>query len=101
MPIPSVRAEKKEKKKTSKFIFGFLVITQSQDLGFGRNLVEIDPRSLPELFQQLGDQNKGQKQKKNEIIGGVHDLQILSWEHVIEFSQDPPGSLPVDSIRPL
>ena len=29
--------------------------------------------------------------------GGVHDLQILSWENVIEFSQDPPGSLPVDS----
>ena len=27
----------------------------------------------------------------------VRDLQILSWENVIEFSRDPPGSLPVDS----
>ena len=35
---------------------------------------------------------------EDEIIGGVHDLQILSWENVIEFSQEPPGSLPVDSL---
>ena len=29
---------------------------------------------------------------------GVHDLKILSWENVLEFSQDPPCSLPVDSL---
>ena len=34
-------------------------------IGFGRDLVEIVPRSLPELFQQLGDQNNSQKHKKN------------------------------------
>ena len=33
-------------------------------LWFGRNLVEIDPRSLPELSKQLGDQNNKQKTKK-------------------------------------
>ena len=48
------------------------VIEFSQDpgselVGFGRNLVEIVPRSLPELFKQLGDQNNSQKHQKNEI----------------------------------
>ena len=36
-------------------------------VGFGRNLVEIDPRSLPDLFKQLRDQNDRKKHKKNEI----------------------------------
>ena len=45
-------------------IFGFLVITRSQELGFGRNLVEIVPRSLPELFKQPGDQNNRQNTQK-------------------------------------
>ena len=45
--------------------FSFLVITRSQELGFGRNLVEIDPRSLPDLFKQLRDQNNSQKPQKN------------------------------------
>ena len=45
------------------------VIEFSQDpgselVGFGRNLVEIVPRSLPELFKQLRDQNNSQKQSK-------------------------------------
>ena len=31
---------------------------------------------------------------------GVYDLQMLSWENVIEFSQDPPGSLPVADCLP-
>ena len=35
----------------------------SELVGFGRNLVEIVPRSLPELFKQLGDQNNRQKTK--------------------------------------
>ena len=30
---------------------------------------------------------------RHEIIGGVHDLQILSWENVIKFSQDPGSEL--------
>ena len=34
----------------------------SELVGFGRNLVEIVPRSLPELFKQLGDQNNSHKQ---------------------------------------
>ena len=48
--------------------FGFLVneaeITRTPGIGFGRDLVEIVPRSLPELFKQLGDQNHSQKHKK-------------------------------------
>ena len=32
-------------------------------VGFARNLVEIVPRSFPELFKQFGDQNNSQKQK--------------------------------------
>ena len=37
----------------------------------------------------------------HEIIGGVHDLQIFSWENVLGSSQDPPGSLPVDSQKDM
>ena len=33
----------------------YLVITWSRELGFGCHLVKIDPRSLPELFQQPRD----------------------------------------------
>ena len=55
-------------KKQSRFVFvmfcQFLVITRSQELGFARNLMEIDPRSLPDLFKQLRDQNNRQKQSK-------------------------------------
>ena len=45
------------------------VIEFSQDpgselVGFERNLVEIVPRSLPELFKQLRDQNNIPKHKK-------------------------------------
>ena len=38
----------------------------SELVGFGRNLVEIVPRSLPELFKQLGDQNNNQKTKLSQ-----------------------------------
>ena len=38
----------------------------SELVGFGRNLVEIVPRSLPELFKQLGDQNNRQKHQTHE-----------------------------------
>ena len=44
----------------------FWVITRSQDLGFGRNLVDFFPRSLPDLSKQLRDQNKRKKYKQNE-----------------------------------
>ena len=39
----------------------FLVLTRFHSVGFGRNLVEIDPTSLPHHFKQLGDQDKSQK----------------------------------------
>ena len=76
-------------------------------VGFARNLVEIVPRSLPELFKQLGDQNNSQKHKKmkienqDEIIGGVHDLQILSRQNAIECSRNLPGCLPVARKRDI
>ena len=41
-----------------------LEITWTPVVGFARNLVEIVPRSLPELFKQLRDQNNRQKQSK-------------------------------------
>ena len=46
-------------------IFGFLVITRSHEDVYGRNLVEIDPTSLPQLSKQLRDQNNSQKQQKH------------------------------------
>ncbi len=33
---------------------------------------------------------------KDEIMWGGHDLQIFLLRFVLEFSKDPPGSLPVD-----
>ena len=67
--------------------------------------MEIVPRSLPELFNQLGDQNNSQKHKKdvrhnfNRKINRNHKIVLFlvfcyfSWD----FPMDPPGSLPVDS----
>ena len=46
------------------FIFGFLVITRTDYLGFGPDLVGIFPRGLPQLSKQLRDQNHSQKHKK-------------------------------------
>ena len=45
--------------------FSFLVITRSHDAVYGRNLVEIDPTSLPHLSKQLRDLNNSQKTEKN------------------------------------
>ena len=39
--------------------------------------MEIVPRSLPELFKQLGDQNNNQKQK--QFYTSVYDLIVLLW----------------------
>ena len=47
--------------------FCFLVITRNQSDVYGRNLVEIDPTSLPDLFKQLRDLNDSKKTEKNEI----------------------------------
>ena len=49
------------------FSFGFLLITRTPGLGFGRHLVEIVPRSLPQLSKQLRDLNNSQKHEKHEI----------------------------------
>ena len=42
-------------------------ITRSHELGFGRPLVEIDPRSLPELFQQPRDLDNSQEAEKMRL----------------------------------
>ena len=46
-------------------VFSILDITRSQDLRFGRNLVDMNPSSPPDLFNQLPDLNKSQKPPKN------------------------------------
>ena len=48
--------------------FGFLAITRLHELRIGRNLVQIDPTSLPELFQQPRSLNNSQKVEKSDII---------------------------------
>ena len=48
----------------SLFNVEFSYFPWSELVGFARNLVEIVPRSLPELFKQLRDQNHSQKQPK-------------------------------------
>ena len=60
MKNQTVRAEKLKFKITKKKI-GFLVIAHRGSHGFGPDLVGIFPRSLPELFEQLRDQNNNQK----------------------------------------
>ena len=40
----------------------------SELVGFGQNLVEIDPRSLPDLFKQLRDQNNNEKHTQKKSI---------------------------------
>ena len=49
------------------FFSVFFVITRDQSDVYGRNLVEIDPTSLPQLSKQLRDQNSSQKSEKHEI----------------------------------
>ena len=48
--------------------FSFLIITRHHELGFGRNLVEIHPTSLPDLPKQLRHLNNGQKTQILETI---------------------------------
>ena len=56
----------KNKKNETSFseLLTVLLITRSQVFRFGRNLVEMDPRSLPQLSKQLRDQNNSEKQEK-------------------------------------
>ena len=57
--------------------FSFFVITRNQSVVYGPDLVEIDPRSLPQLSKRLRDLNFSQKAEKTE-------LQNL--EKIIKFS---------------
>ena len=60
---------------------------------------------VPELFKKLREtpgNNFHQVSSKSDPgcpsnLMLSHLISFLSWENVIEFSQDPPGSLPVDS----
>ena len=45
--------------------FSCFVITQSHELGFGRNLVQIVPTSLPQLSKQLRTLNNSQNPEQN------------------------------------
>ena len=47
--------------------FSCFVITRNRSDIYGRNLVEIDPTSLPQLSKQLRDQKNRQKTEKIEI----------------------------------
>ena len=47
--------------------FSFLVIARNHSDIYGRNLVEIDPTSLPQLSIQLRDQKNSKKTEKTEI----------------------------------
>ena len=44
-----------------------MVITRNHEDVYGPDLVEIDPRSLPQLSKQLRDQNNSQKPEKTEL----------------------------------
>ncbi len=47
--------------------FCFFVITRNHSDVYGRNLVEIDPTSLPQLSIQLRDQKNSKNTEKTEI----------------------------------
>ena len=49
------------------YCFGFSIITRTEPIGFGPDLVGILPMSLPQLSKQLRDQNNKQKQQKTKI----------------------------------
>ena len=55
------------RKKYKLYFFGFLVITRNQSDVYGPDLVEIDPRSLPQLSKRLRDLNFSQKPGKTEL----------------------------------
>ena len=59
--------------------FSFLVITRNQSDVYGRNLVEIDPTSLPHLSKQLRDLNNSQKPEKHEIKHFKTSLVVLCF----------------------
>ena len=65
------------------FVFGFLVITHTDYLGFGPDLVGIFPRSLPQLSKQLRDQNNNQKPKKNKGKQGKPKIARVPWARVV------------------
>ena len=46
------------------FFLSFFAITRTPGLGFGRDYVEMHPRSLPQLSKQLRDQNHSLQQQK-------------------------------------
>ena len=63
---PVVKTDKNINFTNSLFLC-FLLITRTPYLGFGRDLVGMHPRSLPQLSKQLRDQNNSQKPHKSEI----------------------------------
>ena len=52
--------------------FSFLVITRPHGLRIGRNLVQIDPTGLPELFQQP------------RTLYNSQEVEILKFENFAE-----------------
>ena len=72
--------------------FSFLVIARNRSDVYGRNLVEIDPTSLPQLSKQLRDQNNSQKTEKTEIQNFEKNLKIqkTSFSRVPLFSMEFP-----------
>ena len=75
--------------------FSFLVIARNRSDVYGRNLVEIDPTSLPQLSIQLRDQKNIKKTEQTEIqnFGGKKTYKIktrvfleshyLAWNFLI------------------
>ena len=56
-----------------------LVITRNQSDVYGRNLVEIDPTSLPQLSKQLRDLNHSQKHEKHDIQNFKKNMFLDFW----------------------
>ena len=64
--------------------FLFDEITWTPVVGFARNLVEIVPRRLPELFKQLGDQNHTQKIKNmSDKILIENEVEMIKYYFMI------------------
>ena len=64
--VQCLQLDRKNEEKRDEYyqVLGFLIITRTGSLGFGRDLVGIFPRSLPQLSKQLRDHNNSQKPKK-------------------------------------
>ena len=65
-------------------IFTQMVTTRKHEDVYGRNLVEMDPTSLPQLSSQLRDQTISQKHEKHEI---QHFPKIQTFERVLNFER--------------